>query len=271
MNARIECQFESKDEDSIRLNFVEMLFALAIAQVAIAAADIFDAEQYDGRTAAAISHQFLGLIMIATSWVGWRTSPSPGMAAKLETIFSREFIYLLIDVLLVVLYFILVRDCEVETIAGKTQLTSASAVSESVWILAIFCVFAIWDAFSDVFAKGAMCEEVGKSRSWLFPKLLIASMACSLLCVGLTLVVQLFAHRATSAAEVVLLDISLISLVLLFRLLKAPVENWLGERLYLRRCKAFSEHRVDSEVHQVARGVIIFVFFASIAFVATFH
>jgi hypothetical protein len=85
---------EYRSTDPLREGFVAMLFALAIAQVAINAAAVFAVSAALESKLAASAHLIVALLLIACSWVGWRQSRSPG---------------LLLDVLLVVLYFIIVQ------------------------------------------------------------------------------------------------------------------------------------------------------------------
>lgn len=118
-------------EDPLRYAFVEMLFALAVSQVAIHAADLVGIQSSLLEKLPGFAHLTLGLIVIAASWVGWRQSQSPGMKEQIRSLFSVRFVGLLIDVLLVILYFILVRSVEIEQKSGATVHTSASALPES--------------------------------------------------------------------------------------------------------------------------------------------
>lgn len=107
-------------EDPLRYAFVEMLFALAVSQVAVHAADLVGISSTLLEKLPGFAHLALGLIVIAASWVGWRQSQSPGMKEQIRSLFSVRFVGLLIDVLLVILYFILVRSVEIEQRAGAT-------------------------------------------------------------------------------------------------------------------------------------------------------
>jgi hypothetical protein len=82
-----------------------MLFALAVSEVAIHAADLVSASGNLSDKLPALTHLVVGLVLIAASWVGWRRSVSPGMKERVEYVFSLPFIGLLLDVLLVILYF----------------------------------------------------------------------------------------------------------------------------------------------------------------------
>ena len=55
------------------------------------------------------SHLFLAAIVITSSWVGWTLSQAPGARRDVTGVFTWEFITLLLDVFLVVTYFIMVR------------------------------------------------------------------------------------------------------------------------------------------------------------------
>jgi hypothetical protein len=101
----------AKDEGErakLRHEFVGMMFALAIGEVGLQAASLVQAGNIL-HYLPAYSHLFLATIVIATSWVGWSLSWAPGGRADVTGIFQWEFVILLLDVALVIVYFILVR------------------------------------------------------------------------------------------------------------------------------------------------------------------
>ena len=131
-------------EDPLRFTFVEMLFALAVSQVAMSAADLAGLAKSSAELPS-LAHLVLCLFVIATSWVGWRRSQSPGAKPPIASIFSIRFGELLLDVLLVIFYFILVKSIEIEQVLGNPKLSAPSANPEALWISLIFVVYVAWD------------------------------------------------------------------------------------------------------------------------------
>ena len=95
----------------------------------------------------AYDHLFLGLLLIACSWVGWRQSRSPGVKEKITTVFSASFLGLLLDVFLVVLYFIVVQSVEIIQTSSPVVLGPSSALPESRGLFAVFAVYAAVKGF----------------------------------------------------------------------------------------------------------------------------
>lgn len=56
---------------TLHREFVGMLFALAIAEVAVRSSDIVNSDLDGWAKAPAITHLILATMVIATSWVGW--------------------------------------------------------------------------------------------------------------------------------------------------------------------------------------------------------
>src|SRR5882672_6868901 len=133
------------EEDILRLNFVEMLFALAVGQVAIHVADVVSVTAPLWDKAPALAHLVVGLVLISASWVGWRQSNSPGMKEKIRHLFSLAFLGLLVDVVLVIVYFIIVRHVEIEQIGGIPILTAPTAVPEALGLCVVFGIYFFWD------------------------------------------------------------------------------------------------------------------------------
>jgi len=225
-------------EDPLRYAFVEMLFALAVSQVAIHAADLVGIQSSLLEKLPGFAHLTLGLIVIAASWVGWRQSQSPGMKEQIRSLFSVRFVGLLIDVLLVILYFILVRSVEIEQKSGATVHTSASALPESFWLMAVFVVYALWDLIADVFSAGCLPTLSLLRLLWKGVRVAVVCTASSLLCLALCYVAYRSAQSAVNGIAVALVDAALLTVVLLFRVVKA-IENPLSRALGVTDCKAF--------------------------------
>lgn len=200
----------NKQRGEIHFGFVELLFALAAAQVGIAAADLVESIPADELTIpqiiAVASHLLLAGFVIAASWVGWGHSEYGPRGDDVKTVFGWDFVELFIDVLLVVFYFILVRAVEAPVLGpdGGRVLTP-SAAPEARWIAVILVTYFIWDL-------------VSKRGKWRQLRLRIAySTTCACLGVALWFVLPI---GTTHAIAVTACDIALLSLMLLFRALK---------------------------------------------------
>jgi len=225
------------ETSATRYTFVEMLFALAIAEVAVIASHLVRVSDSWTAKLPVTAHLTLGAVLIATSWLGWSASLQRRREERAEHPFSWDFLGLLVDVLLVVFYFILVRQAEI-TEEAPYRLSSPSAVPEATWLLVIFATYAVWDFVTDVL------KEPNRSTLSASAGLFLASAACSLGCTALAGFVRWRACSQNSGWAVVCLDGALLSLVLLFRVIKGPVENGLRSTFRgLKKYKAFKSDR----------------------------
>jgi hypothetical protein len=257
-------------EDVLRFSFVEMLFALALGQVAIHVADVVGITAPWQDKAPAIAHLWVSFVLIAASWVGWRQSGSPGMKeSKVEFLFSRPFFGLLLDVLLVIFYFIIVRHVELEQKAGNPSLTPGTAVPEASWICIVFVVYAFWDLVADVFSSGCIPPQTGNYR--LLKKVLkglgaaFVSVFASGVCIFLSYRVYVAAAVVKDPRAVIFFDLSLVCVILLFRALKA-FENVLAPRLSVGDCKAFLTPRKTQGTESWWSGALFAVYLAALLY-----
>src|SRR5205823_1317152 len=112
---------------SLRMEFVGMLFALTIAEVAIQVANVVTQGTLDASFLPAYSHLALATAIVATSWVGWSTSKAPGAQQDLDRVFSYPFVVLSVDVLLVIFYFIIVRGVDIDYTVGNVRPNPSAA------------------------------------------------------------------------------------------------------------------------------------------------
>lgn len=215
----------------LHLTFVEMLFALAIGQIAIGFSDLIDYQLTSTQTFLAVvpaySHLLLAAVVISTSWVGWRTSKYSG--TNIQNIFTMDYIELLIDVALVVMYFVLARSVEIPR--STKDILSPNASYEAVTIAIIISTYLIWDVISSRTDHKKLTQ-----RLW-------ASFICTVVSWGLVL----FNIGGTGTVWAVLsADFSLISIILAFRAMK--LHN-------------FSEHTTKSRILILSLVLLVFVFF----------
>jgi hypothetical protein len=220
-----------------RFAFVEMLFALAIGEVAVIASHVVHIDAPWKSKLPVTFHLVLGASLIATSWLGWTASLRRRHEERAEHPFSFDFLALSVDVLLVVFYFILVRQAEISEEAPYS-LGTPSAKPEAGWLLVIFATYVAWDLITDVLKqrpRPTFLRGVG---------VFFASAACSLICVGLAYLVWWLAHGDQSETAVLAMDLALLCLVFLFRVIKGPIENNLRKIFTsLQTYKAFEKDR----------------------------
>ena len=204
-----------KDNDdliNLRFNFIGMVFALAIAQVGIEFGDFFLTEHSMTDHLYIISHLFLAVFIIASSWIGWQNSKSLGNRMGLRSLFSIPFIILLVDLFLVILYFLLVKTVEKEVDGGYQP----SALPEAKLSVVIFATYLVWDILTRLLIidvnNWIFKIELKKwwDRGWQ-----------TILCLALSLVIWIFMAVEESQDKVVLIDFALLFVFALFRGLKS--------------------------------------------------
>lgn len=221
--------------------FVAFLFSLVAAEIARSAATLFQVMEH-GLTVnhlAPGTHLFLALLVITTSWVGWSKSALAPGKLPLEDIFQDKFVILLIDVMLVVLYFTLASTVELELRSNTPKVGLPSAYQEAILILGIFFTYMIWDVYHDVWM------ELGKSDKSFFRgiwrlkslKMMLVYAAASFISFICTLIILTIYMRHPHPHEVFAVyaaDVALLSLIMGFRALK-------GAEVSLEKCVGLEE------------------------------
>jgi hypothetical protein len=202
---------ETKTEPKRRHEFVGMMFAVAIGEVGVQTAVLVQAGNWV-HFLPAYSHLFLTAIVIAASWVGWTLSPSPGAREDVQSVFQWAFLVLLLDVFLVVIYFILAKTVDI-TETGTVTL-NASARPEAFWILVIFGAYFVWD----IVTKIVIYLIDHRTEPWF--RTYGSRMIPTIICLILAYAFRPIFDKA-DPPHVVTADIALLSLVMLFRALKA--------------------------------------------------
>lgn len=136
----------------LRFVFVQMLFALTMGELAREAAALVELASIRAAPAS-YSHLALAFILITASWVGWSSSKAPGNQLKVVSIFSWSFVVLMLDVVLVICYFVVVKGVEKP---DGNEIT-ASAYNETTWILIVFVGYLLWDFLT----KGVIQDQDG--------------------------------------------------------------------------------------------------------------
>jgi hypothetical protein len=210
----------SHPEPKLRHEFVGMMFAVAIGEVGLQTAALFQAG-HNLRFLPAWTHLILATVVIATSWVGWTLSMAPGARRDVRGIFEWEFVVLLVDVSLVILYFILVRSVDFEKGSAVPRIAPASRIA--LLMLIIFALYLFWDLITKVFIFWKYRDKSKKELRQHYDSLwwrtsgvrMLPSTACLVLsCITIRLVKNVDAPHMLTA------DFAMIAIILLFRSLK---------------------------------------------------
>jgi hypothetical protein len=205
----------SRQDPKLRHEFVGMMFAVAIGEVGVQTAILVQAHDWL-HFLPAYSHLLLATIVIGASWVGWTLSPSPGARQDVHGVLQLEFLVLLLDVLLVIVYFILVKSVD---FTGEAEIQlHASAQPETFWILVIFCMYLVWD----VLTKIVLYFSQGIREPWF--RTYGVRMIPTIVCLFLAWLTKPVLEVA-DPPHVLAADFALLSLVLLFRALKDLVST----------------------------------------------
>jgi CDP-diglyceride synthetase len=209
------------EEPRLRHEFVGMMFAVTIAEVGLQLASLVQAG-HASHFLPEYSHLLLVTIVIATSWVGWSLSRSPGARLDVRKIFDWEFVVLLIDVGLVIVYFILVRLVDSTGEPRNPKVAPPSNVAG--WMVLVFALYLAWDIVAKVFVYffGKQDGQRGARAPW-WPH--GARMIPTGICILLAR--SMMSQFATAdRPHYLTADLALLSLVLLFRSLKDFAYAW---------------------------------------------
>jgi hypothetical protein len=199
--------------------FVGMLFALAIAEVAVEAANLVNSGLPFDVALPGYSHLFLSAIVIASSWVGWGWSDHS--LSDVKNVFNKDFVELLLDLWLVILYFFIVKGAELPVETNGVRTITPSAANEVFWIMIVFGTYLLWDFWTKLGER----DQAGRSA-------LVQRWWGTIVCAGLSVLCYSYLENTAGSVRVVLVDACLVSLVVMFRAMKAyslsdtPASGW---------------------------------------------
>ncbi len=201
----------------LRLTFVGMLFALAIGKLAIDVGEYYLTRPPLLLNLHVLSHFVLSMYILTSSWIGGQMSKSSGSAKKIKSVFDLQYVILLIDVLLVIFYFIIILGVE------KQPEFVPDASVESFWTLIIFVTYLVWDIFTKLLSS-EIVERTDQNKDkhsikrlkWNI-KEFIARASITFICILLASLVYCVMGNSTTTEEVIIADIALLSLFVLFR------------------------------------------------------
>jgi hypothetical protein len=266
---------------ALRHSFVSMLFALVVAEVAIQASRLFEviANPQSGMSIigilrdvpvsnswtvlAPLGHLILVFVLVSTSWVGW--SRSIDRDRDIEQIFSVSFLQLLIELSLVVLYFVLARSVEL-TSSGPAAIPSPSVVPEAKWLFCIYVGYAVWDLFNDALPSKYPEHEWPWFKNspvlrWLGILIsgVVARCSVSALCAGAVCLVTKLAGPSSTALSAASGDAALLCVVIFFWLAK-DWEPWIASVIAPERHRKGTRATGQLKLRHVGSIALIFIY-----------
>lgn len=203
----------SFDKD-LRWLLIGMLFALVIGEIAsqtgrlVAAVRVLKpfANNKSSEFWAIVAHLILVTTVVTTSWVGWSMSLRND-AQHLHWVFSWPFVLLLIDLAIVICYFLMVGAV---TAPKDAWVFVPSAREDSFLLLVIFWGYFFWGIVNQ------LCLNNGWDQLWAhaWPTL----VGCFLM-----LAIWLIVKNRKTAKSAIMADIVMLAIVLLYRYTKAKL------------------------------------------------
>jgi hypothetical protein len=212
----------AETDPKLRHEFVGMMFAITVGEIGLQAAGLVQAKHYV-HYLPAYTHLFLATFVVAASWVGWSRSVIPGARQDVEELFEWAFVVLLLDMSMVVTYFILVRTVDFGN--EHHRIDSASAVAG--WHVLIFALYLAWDVVTK-FLMYERPDDMGWWKGWQGVDAALKKkrtdrfrrMVPTVICLLISWYLW-NAFQSATAERLLVADFALLSVVLLFRALKS--------------------------------------------------
>ncbi|WP_431293407.1 hypothetical protein [Pedobacter sp. P26] len=207
---------------NLRQIFVQMLFALAVGQVALKCGELINLKGSNNILGSVqeyhyvYSHLLLCVVILTTSWVGWQISQSVGNTGKINSIFSLQYIILLVDIFLVLSYFVIVRGAEIDF--GSHTIKEASIFPEATWSMIIFSTYIFWDFITKGITISYQIRKDGtykRARKFTFGPFFFRTWQ-TIVCLALTMFIN-YNTEPSTPIKVTMLDLCLIMIFLIFR------------------------------------------------------
>jgi len=203
----------------LRFDFIGMAFALALGQVGVEIGEFYSSGLKVEDYLYVFTHLLLGTYIIASSWVGWNKSDSTGTVEKFNGNFGKPFIILLIDLFLVICYFIIVKGVE-KPYHEEFLSNSISAQLELQWCIIVMCFYIFWDIMSKLVEFDS--KEFNFNFQW---KHYFSRAYQAYVCLILLLIIYYSIEETHSITKVILIDIYLLLIFVLFRGLKEKIKD----------------------------------------------
>lgn len=271
-------------QNDLRRTFIGMLFALVAATIAQQIGELlfvvtggWDVAANpvkmwrnlifgEGMLLASLSHALLTLLLVSMSWIMWSKSQAAGHRTEISTVFSKEFVILLTEFFLVVLYFAIAKTMEqnfsdyLKTKSISTYVGEISGRPEAIQLMWVFFVFFVWDLLVDViYSPRDMTPGMTSNKFFSSSQGILTYCSVSLLCILAAWFVTTMTSSLGTPYEAVLADIALIAILLFFNI---------GKQLEFYLIKLFpgekSRKNTKRDVKPSDKTLIIMFLFISI-------
>ena len=201
----------------LRITFVGMLFALAVGDLGKNIAT-FALDPDCPKEAFVITHYSLAGFILISSWVGWQRSKSTGNQRIIETIFDQQSMVLILDVVLVIIYYVIVISAEYKP-GSPATINSASAKPESSWTILIFSIYLFWDVLTKLFNEKHVSLGNGNAKKEFDPDYtrFFRRSWITFLCLISSGFIYISAKSLDHETAVIVIDLMLIALFVIFR------------------------------------------------------
>lgn len=169
------------------------------------------------------SQIILALLMILISWVMWSKSQAIAHLNDINQIFTIKFVTFILEILLVTLYYGLVKSLEVDfsefskTKNVSSYITNLSAKPEAFLMTLIFGIFLVWDLIIDIFKSPTNPVALGNlNKLKNFFKGFLVYCLISLISFLAALLILTTTPSHSSALITIFSDLALICILLFF-------------------------------------------------------
>jgi len=200
-----------KGRRDLHIGFVEMLFALAVAEIATTGHAAYSSppiENVDDVKAFVpqLAHLLLCLVIVGASWFSWGSTKY--RARNVSAVSTLGFLEFVTDALIVLSYFILIKEVD-----ARDQ---PSARPEAWLLLGIFALYLVWDIIT--------CLQSSETtwRTWM-----AASFWAMGLVVGMLSLISWARPQAlTDYRGVLYFDGFAFALIIWYRVRESPAGDW---------------------------------------------
>lgn len=217
-----------KQKTDLRKVFVQLLFSLAIGQVALRIGDLVSVNADIANYFYSYSHLALSVFIITTSWVGWHNSKSTLIEDNINNVISWQYLVLLVDLFLVITYFIIVKGAETPIDHNIESIPNASSYIECFWTVIIFITYLFWDVLTKTFdftyIYNGELQKFRRGREFQ-GKHLYQRLKPTLWCTAFSFLIFFLMSNETEENRVLITDLSLIFLFFTFRGMKQEIKK----------------------------------------------
>lgn len=266
----------SSGQHQLQKTFIAMIFAFVISYHAQTITEFIAVITNNWTTfpiSSEITYDFiavttqiiLALLMVSISWIMWSKSSAKAHTDDIETIFSVKFIAFIIEILLVTLYFGLIKSLEVDISEFNKNkdlskyITNLSAKPEAFLMTLVFSIFLLWDLIIDILKTPPQTTTfIYKVKNFFRGCLVYCSI--STICFIGSLLILVNTPVTASPFVAIFSDLALISVLLFFNQAKA-LEFYLLKLFPDQSYRPNTKRDNAPSTWEITRIVVLFVLY----------